>query len=359
MSKELDILRSKIDELDNQLVHLLNERVKVALEIGAAKKQKQGEIYVPAREKAVFDRVNGLNEGPLLQQSLEAVYREIMSASLALEHDTTITYLGPPSTYTHQAARSKFGSSVIYEPCTNISDVFQSVVNKTSDYGVVPIENSTEGAVTHTLDEFMDTGAIICAEVYLPIEHHLLSKSELKNIRTVYSNSNALGQCRIWLHQNLPQANVVAVTSTARAAELAVEEEGTAAVCSVLASELYSLPIQAKAIQDIRGNSTRFLVIARNYGAATGEDKTSLMFSVEHKTGALHKALAVLDSAGLNMTKIESRPSKLKNWEYFFFVDVEGHAADDSIQAALGKLEPHCTILKVLGSFPRVQSTGR
>jgi chorismate mutase/prephenate dehydratase len=299
--------------------------------------------------------VNQLNQGPLLQQSLEAVYREIMSASLALEHDTCITYLGPPSTYTHQAARSKFGSSVIYQPCTNISDVFQSVANKSSDYGVVPIENSTEGAVTHTLDEFLQTGAMICAEIYLLIEHHLLSKSDLSQIRTVYSNPNALGQCRVWLQQNLHQAELVPVTSTAKAAELAVNEEGAAAVCSILATELYDLPVQAKNIQDIHENSTRFLVIARNYGAATGDDKTSIMFSVHHEVGALHKALEVLEKHNLNMTKIESRPSKVKNWEYFFFVDIVGHANDEPIQKALEELERHCTVMKILGSFPRAK----
>ena len=356
MSEELDNLRAKIDHLDGELVRLLNERVRVALDIGAQKKRKQGEIYVPAREKAVFDRVNKLNQdGPLLQQSLEAVYREIMSASLALEHDTTITYMGPPSTYTHQAARSKFGSSVIYQDCTTISDVFQSVVNKTSDYGVVPIENSTEGAVTHTLDEFVDTSAMICAEIYLPIEHHLLSKSAMSDIKKVYSNPNAMGQCRQWLQQNLHHAEQVDVTSTARAAELAANEPDAAAICSVLAAELYDLPVQAKSIQDIHGNSTRFLVIARNYGVATSDDKTSIMFSVDHKVGALHKALESFDHHSLNMSKIESRPSKVKNWEYFFFVDLEGHASDDKIKAALKELEGHCTVLKVLGSFPRAK----
>lgn len=353
MMDELNKLRAKIDELDEKLVELLNARVKVALEIGAAKKQSEHEIYVPAREKAVFDRVNNLNPGPLLQQSLEAIYREIMSASLALEHDTIITYLGPPSTYTHQAARSKFGSSVMYKPCINISDVFQSVVNKSSDYGVVPIENSTEGAVTHTLDEFLDTGAMICAEIYLPIEHHLLSRSGLSDIQKVYSNPNALGQCRVWLQQNLHQAELVPVTSTTKAAELAATEEGAAAVCSILAAELYDLPIQARNIQDIHENSTRFLVISRKYGTATGDDKTSIMFSVHHRVGALHKALAVLENHNLNMTKIESRPSKIKNWEYFFFVDIEGHAGDEQIEKALQELEGHCTVMKILGSFPR------
>lgn len=353
MSEKLDPLRQQIDQLDGQLVELLNERVKIALAIGAHKKKDKGEVYVPAREKAVFDRVHGLNQGPLLDVSLDAIYREIMSASLALEHDTVITYLGPPSTYTHQAARSKFGSSVQYRACANISDVFHSVVNRSSDYGVVPIENSTEGAVTHTLDEFPETEAKICAEIFLPINHMLLSQSKPDQIQRVYSNPNALGQCRQWLHQNLHHAEVISVSSTVKAAEMAREDPLAAAICSRLASELYDLPVQAESIQDFEGNNTRFLVIARSYGPPTGDDKTAMMFGVHHKVGALQQALKVFSDHQLNMTKIESRPSKLKNWEYYFFIDLVGHADDPAIRSALNELDSYCTVMKILGAFPR------
>lgn len=353
MTDSLDKLRARIDELDAELVKRLNERLEIASAIGEQKKKDQGEIYVPAREKQVFERVASYNKGPMKAQSLQAIYREIMSASLALEHDIVVTYLGPPSTFTHQAARSKFGDSVTYRPCMNISDVFQAVVNKTCDYGVVPIENSTEGAVTHTLDEFPTTSAKICAEMYMSIEHHLFSRSPLKDIQTVYSNPNALGQCRQWLNQNLHAAEQISVPSTTQAAERAAREDGAAAVCSQLVSEEYDLPVQAENIQDIMGNRTRFLVIGRQFSDLTGEDKTAIVFSIHHRIGALQKALKVFSDHKLNMTKIESRPSKQRDWEYFFFVDLEGHIEDDPIRRALEELETHCTLLKVLGAFPR------
>jgi chorismate mutase / prephenate dehydratase len=349
----LDEIRKRIDALDDELVQLLNERTHAAIEIGRLKQQSGEEIYVPAREKAVLDRVIQKNEGPLENASICAIYREIMSASLALEHDLKIAYLGPQATFTHQAARSRFGASVNYEACQTIADVFYAVEKKKADYGVVPIENSTEGAVTHTLDEFSNTSLKICAEIYLPISHHMMAAVPKDQIRKLYSNPQVFGQCRQWLYDHMPGVDLVAVSSTARAAEMASKETDSGALASELAAELYGLTLLDRNIQDLGGNTTRFLVVGKRYGEATGKDKTSLCFGVKHKAGALCSALDVLRSHGLNMTKIESRPSKERQWEYYFFVDVEGHAADSKVAAALAELGEHCAVLTVLGAYPQ------
>ncbi len=349
----LDEIRKRIDELDARLVQLLNERTEAAMEIGRVKQETGQEIYVPSREKAVLDRVVSLNQGPLNNDSVMAIYREIMSAALALEHDLKIAYLGPQATFTHQAARSRFGASVHYEACQTIADVFAAVQKRTADYGVVPIENSTEGAVTHTLDEFLDTPLKICAEIYLPISHHMMAAVPKEQIKQLYSNPQVFGQCRQWLHDNMPGVDLVAVSSTARAAEMASKETHSGALASDLAAELYGLTVLSRDIQDLGGNTTRFLVVGKSYSDPTGTDKTSLCFGVRHEAGALCTALDVLRKHDLNMTKIESRPSKTRQWEYFFFVDVEGHAVDPKVKAALEALRDHCPVLTVLGAYPR------
>ncbi len=349
----LDDLRKRIDALDAQLVELLNERTRAAMEIGRLKQENGKEVYVPAREKAVLDRVTGLNAGPLENDSICAIYREIMSAALALEHDVKIAYFGPQATFTHQAARSRFGASVAYQACQTIGDVFAEVQKKKADYGVVPIENSTEGAVTHTLDEFTTTPLRICAEIYLPIAHHLMAAVPRDQIKKLYSNPMVFGQCRQWLMDHMPGVDLVSVSSTARAAEMASKETDSGALASDLAAELYGLSVLDRDIQDLGGNTTRFLVVGKSYGEATGNDKTSLYFGVKHQAGALCGALDVLRAHGLNMTKIESRPSKARQWEYFFFVDVEGHVSDEKVRLALDALNEHCAILTVLGSYPK------
>ncbi|MBI9020734.1 MAG: prephenate dehydratase [Verrucomicrobia bacterium] len=350
----LEKLRKQIDHLDEKLIKLLNERIEVALEIGKTKKEQGGEIYVPAREKAVFDRVTALNKAGLLPaEAVRAIYREIMSAALALESDLKIAYLGPPATFTHQAARQKFGASVDYHPVGTISDVFGAVENGTADYGVVPIENSTEGAVTHTFDQFTGTSLKICAEVYLPVSLCLLASVPKEKITRVCSKQEAIGQCRRWLAENLSGIEFDAVNSTALAAEMAVKSD-CAAVASRLAAELYGLDIIAENIQDISGNTTRFLIIGKACSEPTGEDKTSIYFGIKDEVGALHDALDALKRNGINMSKIESRPAKSKAWEYIFFVDFEGHADDPHVQAALKELGEHCAVLNVLGSYPKV-----
>jgi len=350
----LDKLRKQIDQLDVKLVELLNERVSVALEIGKTKKEQGGEIYVPSREKAVFEKISKLNqEGPLPDKSARAIYREIMSAALALESNLRICYLGPPATFTHQAARSKFGASVEYHPAGSIADVFASVENGNADYGVVPIENSTEGAVTHTFDQFTGTTLKICAEIYLPISLCLMAAVPREKVSRICTKQEALGQCRRWLNANMSGIEFEAVNSTTLAAEMASKSD-CAAVASRFAAELYNLDILAENIQDVSGNTTRFLVIGRSCSDSTGEDKTSIYFGIKDKVGALHDTLDTLKNNGINMSKIESRPSGDKVWEYVFFVDFEGHADSPNVKKALKEMEEHCAVLTVLGSYPKV-----
>lgn len=349
---DLGALRKRIDEIDATLVDLLNERTCHAMEIGKLKNRSDGEVYVPQREKQVLERISKENQGPLPDEALRAIYREIMSASISLERDLCIAHFGQTGTFTHQAARSRFGTSVDYLSCLAISEVFDNVVNREADYGVVPIENSTEGPVNATLDELTETSLRIYAEIFLPIEHHMMAASGVDEIQTVYSHPQVFGQCRQWLAENMPRVDLIPTSSTARAAEKAVEEKNAGAIASELASELYALPIAFRNIQDRAGNATRFLVLSRSMGQRSGQDKTSICFTLAHKVGALYAALAPFHSAGLNMMKIESRPSRAKAWEYWFFVDFEGHADDEIVGGALESLRENCAKLAILGSYP-------
>ncbi len=351
----LDNLRNQIDSLDSEIVRLLNERIKVVLSIGEEKKKSGAEIYVPSRERAVFDKIKRLNEGPLPDESAHAIYREIMSAALALETEMKIAYLGPEATFTHQAARNKFGVSVDYLPTSTIGEVFDRVQNRSADYGVVPVENSTEGAVTHTFDQFATTPLKICAEIYLPISLTLLSNQPREEINLIFSKQEVFGQCRSWLSANMPNAKLSPVESTTRAVQLALETPGSAAIASAMASDMYAIGVLAENIQDIQGNTTRFLVIAPKYGSPTGDDKTSIVFGVKHKVGALYDALSVFKVDQINMTKIESRPSRNKAWEYYFFVDIDGHAEDPKVARALDELQEHCSLMTILGSYPKAE----
>jgi chorismate mutase/prephenate dehydratase len=317
-----------------------------------------GEGDTPVHDSAAIDAVLKSNEGPLKEEAVRALWREIMSAELALKRAPVIGYLGPQATFTHLAARAKFGGSVSYEALETIGDVFAAVQKGTVDFGVVPIENSTDGAVTHTLDQCMETDLKICAEVYLPISHHLMAKIERSEIKRIYSKAEVFGQCRGWLHRHMPNVDLIPASSTARAAEIASEEPGCAALASSVAAELYGLDILDEDVQDLGGNTTRFLVLARQYGPPTGHDKTSVFFAVKHKVGALYDALSAFRNYNLNMTKIESRPSKSKAWEYFFFVDFEGHADEENTKKALAELAQHCILLTVLGAYPQARRPG-
>jgi len=347
--------RKAIDQLDEQIVRLLNERTRHVLEIGAIKLKAGEEIYAPHRELAVLQRICKSNGGPLPNDSLRAIYREIMSSALALEKTMVIAYLGPEATFTHQAAIQRFGSSLSYSPLKTITDVFTEVAKNRADYGVVPVENSTEGVVTHTLDMFVDSDLKIVAQIVMPIQHCLLSRARRDAIKKLYVHPQTLAQCRVWLHRSFPQAEVIETSSNARSAELAAKDKHAAAIAGTLAAEKYSLPVLEADIQDSSANATRFLVLGRKGPPPTGHDRTSLMFSIADKVGALHNALAPFRRYKLNMTKIESRPSKRKAWEYFFFVDCDGHAEDAKVAKAIALLHEHCSYVKVLGSYPNAE----
>ncbi len=350
---KLDDLRKKIDHLDEKIIQLLNERTDVALKIGEVKKEKGSAIYAPDRESEVYSKIAKMaKDGPLPAEALKSVYREIMSAALTLERPITIAYLGPEATYTHLASISKFGSSVNYMPCQNIGDVFLEVEKRNADYGVVPIENSTEGAVNYTLDMFMESDLKICSEIIFDIEHHLMSAQKLKDIKRVYSNPQVFGQCRLWIETNLPRVELIDTMSTTQAAQRAANEAGAAAIASKLAATIYNLSIIAERIQDISGNQTRFLVVGKTLPGKTGHDKTSIMVSIKDKVGALYEMLEPIRKHKINMTKIESRPSKKKAWDYFFFIDFEGHVDDPKVKKMLDEVEKRVRFLKVLGSYP-------
>ncbi len=317
--------RKAIDKLDEQIVRLLNERTKHVLGIGEIKLKQGEEIYAPHRERAVLARLCRQNKGPITDDSLRAIYREIMSSALSLEKSMTIAYLGPEATFTHQAALKKFGASLRYASQKTIADVFLEVARNRADYGVVPVENSTEGVVTHTLDMFVDSDLQIVAQVVLPISHCLLSRFRREQIKRLYVHPQTLAQCRGWLQHYMPDMEIVETSSNARSAELAARERASAAVAGVIAAEKYRLPILEHDIQDNSSNATRFLVLGRKCPPPTGQDRTSLVVSIAHEVGALHKALAPFRRFRLNMTKIESRPNKKRAWEYFFFIDVDGH----------------------------------
>ncbi|MBC8000941.1 MAG: prephenate dehydratase [Opitutaceae bacterium] len=347
--------RQAIDKLDAQIVGLLNERTKHVLEIGALKLKAGEEIYAPHREQAVLDRLFSINTGPITNDSLRAIYREIMSSALSLEKSMTIAYLGPEATFTHQAAILRFGSSLNYAPQKTISEVFSEVAKGRADYGVVPVENSTEGVVTHTLDMFADSDLKIVAQIVLPISHCLVSRTPRAKIKRLYVHPQTLAQCRAWVQKNFPHAELIETSSNARSAELAAKDKTAAALAGVLAAEKYGLPILDHDIQDNAANATRFLVLGRQCSPATGHDRTSLMLSIRDHVGALHQALAPFRRYRLNMTKIESRPSKRKVWEYFFFVDCDGHMNDLRVAKAITLLEQQCHFVKVLGSYPNAE----
>jgi chorismate mutase/prephenate dehydratase len=347
--------RKAIDKLDAQIVRLLNERTKHVLEIGDIKLKAGEEIYVPARELAVLRRICKLNAGPITEESLRAIYREIMSSALSLEKTMTIAYLGPEATFTHQAAIQKFGASLNYAAQKTIADVFTEVARRRADYGVVPVENSTEGVVTHTLDMFVDSDLKIVAQLVLPIQYGLAGTGDRQRIRKLFVHPQALAQCRAWVQKYLPDAEIIETSSNARSAERAAADKNSAAVTGLLAAERYGLRLWASDIQDNSENATRFLVLGRQCSPATGNDRTSLMISITDKAGALHAALAPFRRYKINMTKIESRPSKRKAWEYFFFIDCDGHSTDRRVAKAIGELDDSCNFVKILGSYPNTE----
>jgi chorismate mutase / prephenate dehydratase len=349
---DLSDLRQQIDSLDEQVVSLINQRYKLVAEVGKWKNNNSHEIYVPEREKALLERLEGLNDGPLPNTTLRAIYREIMSGALALEYPLAIAYLGPENTFSNLAAMSKFGKSVQYLAKNSIAEVFEDVEKQKVSYGVVPIENSTEGAVTYTLDMFVNSGCKICAEINLPAHQYLLGNGKPEDIRVIYSHPQAIAQCRGFLHRNFPKVPILEVRSTAEAARMAAAESGSAAIASQLAADFYQINILDEKIEDMVNNITRFLVIGKQEPKQTGDDKTSVMFAVKDKVGALYECLSYFDKDKISLTMIESRPSKNKEGEYIFFVDFRGHIHDDMTKHLLENLHSCCISVKVLGSYP-------
>ncbi|TKB72799.1 MAG: prephenate dehydratase [Nitrospira sp.] len=355
MARDIHSYRTEIDRIDDEILRLLNERSKSVLEIGRLKRLSDGgaNLHTPAREAAILDRLMKQNAGPFPNEAIRPVYREIMSASLSLEGPQRVAYLGPRATFTHLASMKQFGESAHYVPVTGIKDVFSEVERGRAHFGVVPIENSTEGVVNHTLDMFIDSTLVIYGEVLQEISHQLLSKSErVEEIKKIYSHPHAIAQCRNWLETHLPHVPLAEVASTARAAELCGDDPSAAAIASELAAQLYGLKVLRSRIEDNTNNFTRFLVLAQKAPERTGKDKTSLMLSVKDKVGALYDLLRPFASLGLNMTKIESRPSRRKAWEYLFFVDIEGHVDEDRVKKALEEIKSRCLFMKILGSYP-------
>lgn len=347
--------RKAIDRLDTKIVRLLNDRTKHVLAIGEMKLRAGEEIYAPHRERAVLQRLCDLNRGPMTDDQLRAVYREIMSSALALEKSMTIAYLGPEATFTHQAAIRRFGSSLRYSAQKTVADVFTEVSKNRADYGVVPVENSTEGVVTHTLDMFVDSDLKIVSQIVLPVQQCLLSNARRGQIKRLFAHPQSLGQCRGWVQEHLPRVEIIETSSNARSAEFASKQKNAAAIAGLLAAEKYGLAVLEQDIQDNAANITRFLVLGRQCSPPTGHDRTSLMIIIADKVGALHHALAAFRRNRINMTKIESRPSKRKAWEYFFFIDCDGHVKDRRVAKAIEQLDRECSFLKVLGSYPNTE----
>ena len=362
--EQLRAVRERIDSIDMEIMQLISERARCAQEVGRIKnahlgrpspdpEEGQVQYYRPEREAAILRRIKEKNPGPLDGEEVARLFREIMSACLALEHPVKAAYLGPEGTFTQAAALKQFGHSVRTFAMATIGEIFREVESGSCDYGVVPVENSTEGVISHTLDLFMTSPLLITGEVSLRIHHHLMSRADgIGAIRTLYSHQQSLAQCRGWLDRHLPHAERVAVGSNAEAARLASQEAGSAAVAGLPAAEIYGLRVLASTIEDEPGNTTRFLVIGTKDAPASGQDKTSLLLSCRNAAGGLHGLLTPLAAHGIDMTRIESRPSRRGIWDYVFFIDILGHRSDPKVNLALENLRQSSLLFKVLGSYP-------
>ncbi|HEY6872036.1 MAG TPA: prephenate dehydratase [Geobacteraceae bacterium] len=355
-TKTLNELRQEIDAIDDRMMEFLNRRASLVVEVGRLKAGEKRDFHVPSREREIYERLISHNPGPFPNEGLKSVFREIISASLALEAPMKVAFFGPKATFTHQAAQQQFGFSAELVPQKSIPAVFEEVEKGLALYGVVPVENSTEGMVSHTLDMFMESELKINAEVMLEIHHYLLSRTgRLDDVKKVYSHPQAIAQCRSWLADNLPNVPVVDVASTAVAAQIVADDYSAAAIASELAASMYDLKVVRERIEDQVNNFTRFLVIGKKLAEPSGDDKTSLMFSVKDEVGILYRMLEPFSKRGINLSKIESRPLKKKAWEYIFFLDLVGHISDPDVAGAVQELKGCCQFVKVLGSYPRAK----
>lgn len=353
--ESLSELRDRIDEIDRNVVAELNERIRIVERIREAKVREGSPVFDPAREEMVLERVKAASEGLFPDASLRRVFREIISASISRQKPLSVGFLGPEATFTHRAAREAFGSSAAFKAFQTIPEIFRAVERGAVDYGVAPVENSIQGSVFETLDSLVEADLRIVSERRLRIDHCLISRDPLEAVQKVYSKDQALGQCRDWLARNLPGAELVETTSTARAVEIAGSEEGAAAIASSLAAEKFGIPVLEKAIQDRRGNHTRFLVLGRPEAVAPvppERARTALVLSLRDAPGALQSALGVFADRGINLSRIESRPSRRKAWDYLFFIEFAGNEESPGVREALAELREKCSFVKELGSFP-------
>lgn len=345
-------LRKKIDTLDNKIINLIKERALTALKVGEIKKLHNIPLYVPEREQEIYERIKATDCTPISSESLINIFREIISACRSLEEKLKIAYLGPMGTFTHLAATKYFGLSEELVALTSISEVFEEVDKGRANFGVIPIENSLEGVVNYAIDMFLESNLKICGELYTPVSHNLMNKSGLiEDVKKVFSHPHAIAQCKNFIGNKLAHISIVEVESTAKAAEIASKDTGASAIASEVAASLYGLKIIYKGIEDELNNFTRFLVIAKDSNFKGNNAKTSLMFSVPHKAGSLYEALEVFAKNCINMTKIESRPSKKKAWDYVFFVDIDGHIDNEKIKKAINEFSKRVAFLKILGSY--------
>jgi chorismate mutase/prephenate dehydratase len=351
---DLSAHRKEIDAIDRELVRLLDRRAEIAREVGRAKATKGSLTYDPGRHRAVFERALGYSSGAFPREGLQVVMREVLSACLNLQKPLKVAYLGPTATFSHQAALNEFGSAPEFAPYERIRDIFQAIHQGWADYGVVPVENSTGGMVHETLDLFIEFDAVrICHEILLPIQHSLLGLHPIEQVTAIYSHPQTFKQCSIWLNEHLPNVELHEVTSTVAGMRKAKEIANAAAIGSHIAADQYGLRILARGIEDNPDNTTRFLVIAPADTPACGDDKTSIMFSIKDKPGVLFLLLKPFADRGINLSQIESRPSKRRAWEYVFFVDLLGHRTDETVCQAIAEMEQNCHWLRVLGSYPR------
>ena len=350
---KIDALRRKIDSLDRQLVQLLNDRADAAIRIGEIKRDGNTPIYSPHREHAVMQHVARLNKGPLPPHVLQAVYREIISGSYALEQPLKIAFLGPEGTFSHQAALRSFGLSVEYRPMPTIQAIFEEVARKHCALGVVPIENTLGGGVVDTLDCFAHFSVPICDEILLEVHHNLLAKCAVSKVKRIYSRPEVFSQCRKWLSDEFRDAELVPMDSSARAAQMAARHANTAALGSELAGQVHGLRTLFRNVEDTPHNMTRFLVLGQEPARRTGHDRTAMMFTTRHKSGALADVLKVFSRHGVNLSSIDSRPTRRRNWAYYFFIEAEGHMDDAAMIKAVASARQHCGELHILGSFPR------
>jgi chorismate mutase/prephenate dehydratase len=352
--QSLKDLRTNLQQKDQEIVQLLNERTQIALEIGKTKYALGREVYDPSQEDKVYDYLQEVNVGPLPEKALKDIFREVISSSRALQEPTQVAYLGPEASFCYLAAQSHFGRSARYLSQTKVSEVFDEVERGRIAWGVVPVENSLEGSVKTTLDRLIATPLNIRAEIFLRISHSLISfGTRMEKIKRVYSHPQAIAQCQIWLRRNLPHSHLVEVDSTVAAAEHVLKDRKAAAIASSVAAATYGLKVLAEDIEDSPLNTTRFFVMGRGQGAATGNDKTSVLFATQHVPGALYQALWPFAKDKINLTRIESYPMRDRLWKYLFFVDLAGYRDDKKIKKCLSEVQKSATLFKVLGSYPR------